>query len=583
MDFLAQAGIATAYNVKSSVLEAVSRCCQTRIISSIDKLAIKPAHPGKCASFYLKTYVNGGRKKTYMFLSGCAKELGCTIILRGDDATILAKMKRITEFMTYVVYNLKLETCLMRDEYALIPAVIGVGSLSPSKDHPPRAKLPDPSSLKQADVSGTVSSLQNAQTTAKDSASAAKGNADNSEKTSQNGNGPEKPPISLPEEDSVPDDVPMPTFYGDMVEEHKTKILSASPFVKFMQPYLLMRAREQERRLAYLKRLCDQDILEDQKGDEKPKAEKFDLIKAEMIHETVPNASRKVREVLHAVHDAEYDKALHTYQTQTKQWETYIAGSIDLFDPYAHQNIAVLYSVVCTATTVPCSGPDLLALGFYNEHEIDADFEADCTLGQYVEDLCLGANTVCTSNGCEKKMAEHHRQYVHGEAQLSVFVERYPCKLSGEENNILMWSVCRICNKETPVMPMTDSTWKYSFGKYLELSFWSSDLQARADVCPHDLHRDHLRYFGFKDMALRVHYDPITLLEIIVPRARITWKVDNDLRFKNELFTRIEDRLNKFMLSVRARIKNINHRERCSREDGGLQRRTRKALQKGSR
>ena len=35
---------------------------------------------------------------------------------------ILSKMKRITEFMVYVVYNLKLETCLMRDEFVLIPS-----------------------------------------------------------------------------------------------------------------------------------------------------------------------------------------------------------------------------------------------------------------------------------------------------------------------------------------------------------------------------------------------------------------------------------------------------------------------------
>ena len=555
LELLEQANIATAYNVKASVLEAVSRCCQTRIISSIDKLAIKPAQAGKCASFYLKTFVNGGRKKTYMFLSGCAKELGCTLVLRGAEDPILSKMKRITEFMIYVVYNLKLETCLMRDEFAAIPANFDIGSLSPGRDTAPKAfrtkqfehSIEGPASTTPLDQAANAS-----QSIADASSADTKG-------TPQAGNSEtEKPKLSLPDEDSVPEDIPMPTFYGDMVEEHKTKILSASPFVKFMQPYLLMRAREQERRLAYLKRLRDQDVVEEHNLDEKAKPERFDLIRPEMVHERVHTASRKVREVLHAVHDAEYDKALHNYETQSRQWETYISGNNNLFDPYAHQNIAVLYSVVCTATTVPCSGPDLLALGFYNEHETYADFEADCTLGQYVEDLCLGANTVCTANGCERKMLEHHRQYVHGEAQLSVFVERYPCRLRGLQDTILMWSTCRVCNKETQVLPMSESTWKYSFGKYLELSFWSSELHARADVCPHDLHRNHLRYFGFKDVALRIHYDPISLLEIIVPRARITWKVDNDLRFKNELFTKIEDRINKYMLSVKSRIKSIN-------------------------
>ena len=556
LGFLEQANIATAYNVKASVLEAVSRCCQTKIISSIDKLAIKPAQTGKCASFYLKTYVNEGRKKTYMFLSGCAKELGCTIVLRGDNDTTLAKMKRITEFMIYVVYNLKLETCLMRDEFASIPANPEIGSMPQRGENLPKIfrNLHSEGMNREHNPFGTSSHRR--VESSNDSV------ADISNLESLSTHSPEekraaKPEISLPDDDSVPEDIPMPTFYGDMVEEHQTKILSASPFVRFMPPYLLMRSREQERRLAYLKRLRDQDV-EEQNIEGKTKPEKFDLIKPEMVHERIRTASKKVREVLHAVHDAEYDKALHNYQTQSKQWETYIAGNINLFDPYAHQNIAVLYSVVCTVTTVPCSGPDLLALGFYNEHETDADFEADCTLGQYVEDLCLGANTTCTANSCERKMFEHHRQYVHGEAQLSVFVERYPCKLRGLQNTILMWSVCRLCGKETQVMPMSDSTWKYSFGKYLELSFWSSELHARADVCPHDLHRNHLRYFGFQDTALRVHYDPITLLEIIVPRARITWKVDNDLRFKNELFTKIEERLSRFMLSVKARIKSIN-------------------------
>ena len=557
LEFLQQANIATAYNVKASVLEAVSRCAQTRIISSIDKLAIKPAQAGKCTSFYLKTYVHGGRKKTYMFLSGCPKELGCTIVLRGGDNSVLAKIKRITEFMVYVVYNLKLETCLMRDEFALIPSYTEVGSLSPDKGRPKRELAEDHGQKHVLTSNVDVEKNFHEENSNKTHVSTDTSNADILNNHRGTDLSSESRKNGIPGEMDMPDDAPMPTFYGDMVETHKTKILSASPFVKFMQPYILMRAREQERRLRYLKQLRDRDVQEEQTKEGQLKPQKFVLIRPEMIHETIQDASKKVREVLRAVHDAEFDKALHSYRTQKKQWETYLAGNISLFDPYAHQNIAVLYSVVCTVTTVPCSGPDLLALGFYNEHEIDEDFEADCTLGQYVEDLCMGVNTVCTANGCERKMFEHHRQYVHGEAQLSVFVENYPCKLRGLQDTILMWSSCRICGNETQVLPMSESTWKYSFGKYLELSFWSSELHPRAGICPHDIHRNHLRYFGFKDVALRIQYDAIKLLEIIVPRTRITWKVVNDLRFKNEVFTKLEERINRFMLSVKARIKSI--------------------------
>jgi len=592
LQYLAEANIAVAYNVKQSVIEAVSRCAQTEIISSIDMVALKPVHIGKSAGFEVKTYVHNdipGRKKTYIYLSGCPKELGCTIALRGGNLSILSKMKRITEFMVYVVYNLKLETCLMRDEFVLIPSVTdNSGSLSPSRQQasqaissgmsdpvPPRDTVAAASDKLRAvaDAGKRLEPLSSSKENVQDKEGAALSSVSNDANAAgtaggnpTQGNSAQTAKfVSAHEshahgshEDQLPEDIPMPTFYSDMVAKHQTKILSASPFVKFMQPYVLMRAREQERRLVYLKRLRDQDTFEEQTDNEKSKPQKFQLIKPEMVHETVKRAPRQIMEVLHAVHDAEYDKALHNYQTQKRQWENYIQGNINLFDPYAHQNITVLYTVVCTATTIPCAGPELLALAFYNEHEVSREFDPDCTLGQYVEDLCLSANTICTSNGCERKMSEHHRTYVHGEARITVFVEKSPCKIKGLQDSILMWSYCKICKKETQVMPMSESTWKYSLGKYLELSFWSSELRLRAGFCPHDLHRDHLRYFGFRNVAIRIHYDPIDLLEIIVPRTRITWKVDNDLKLKNDLFTKIEERWNRFMASVNSRIKGIN-------------------------
>ena len=549
LEYLEKANIATAYNVKPTVLNAVSRCSETRIITSLDKLAVKPIQTGTCASFYLKTYVHDGLKKTYMFLSGCSKSLGCTIVLRGAERDVLSKMKRMTEFMIYVVYNLKLETCLMRDEFALSP------SYSEKKAQPSGKRLGDTPTQGHARAQNDTG---RAHEEVQQSGAAAAHSIDAVPKLEARASGETGSVADDDVDPSLPSDLPVPSFYSDMVENHQTRILSASPFVKFMQPYLLMKAREQERRLVYLKRLKDQDSWESQNDSSEPTAEQFVLIQPEMMHDTANIASKKVREVLHAVHDAEYDKALHIYETQTKNWKSYIANNDNLFDPYAHQNIAVLYSTVCTATMIPCEGPDILALGFYKELEESEDFVPDCTLGQFVEQLCLDATSVCRANGCEKLLLEHHRQYVHGEAQVSVFVEKYPSKIRGLHDTILMWSCCKICGKETQTLPMSEGTWRYSFGKYLELSFWSRDLHARANICPHDLHRDHLRYFGYKDMALRIRYDPVTVLEIIVPRPRITWKVENDLKFKNDVFARMQERINKFMESVKTRVKGIN-------------------------
>ncbi|KAF9884904.1 1-phosphatidylinositol-3-phosphate 5-kinase [Aspergillus nanangensis] len=536
LELLEKAHIATAYNVKSSVLEAVSRCTQTKIITSMDKLVTTPV-TSDCGSFDVKTYVPNGRKKTYMYLSGCRKELGCTIVLRGSDNEVLGKVKRITEFMAYVVYNLRLETCLMRDAFAKIPMALTAGTESNVDNSTHKSDLS--SAANSGDKLGAMSSSQE------------------SDDKKSNGAIPCRKTVAS-EVTEVPDYIPMPTYYQDIVRDHETKILSASPFVKFEPPYLLARAREMERRLAYLRRVRDQDVDIGEHSEEKAKPQKFVLITPEMVHDSPHGAPPKVKEILYAAHDAEYDRALHHYQTQKRQWEAYIAGTVGLFDPYAHQKIVVLYSLVCTTSSIPCSGPDLLALEYYNEHGNDTVFDSDCTLGQFVEDICLNATAICNVNGCEKRMLEHHRQYVHGEAQISVFTLPYPSKLRGFQDTILMWSACKICGNETQVFPMSEGTWKYSLGKYLELSFWSKNLHARAGVCPHDLQRDHLRYFGFKDVAIRIHYDPINLLEIIVPRTRVTWKVDNDLNLKNEVYVKMEQRLSKFMHSVKLRLKGIS-------------------------
>lgn len=535
---LEKARIATAYNVKPSVIEAVSRCTQTRIVTSMDKLLTTTLH-SECSSFDVKTYVHNGRKKTYMYVSGCPKELGCTIVLRGGNEEVLGKVKGITEFMVYVVYNLRLETCLMRDEFAKIPTTAVDDSPVAVSDGEKKSNLNLVSNETDQSLPGTGIAQKPVP-----------------DKAIEESDGKASVETEVVE---VPDDIPMPTYYDDMVKDHQTKILSASPFVKFEAPYLLMRTREMERRLAYLKRLRDQDGSSEATADEKAKPQKFFLITPEMVHESPHDAPPKVKEVLRAAHDAEYDRVLYHYQTQKRQWEAYVSGNSHMFDPYAHQNIVVLYSLVCTTTSIPCSGPDMFALEFYNEHgEEDTMFESDCTIGQYVEDLCLTANAVCAVNGCEKLMVEHHRQYVHGDAQISVLIQPHPAKIRGLQDTVLMWSCCKICGNETQVTPMSDSTWKYSFGKYLEISFWGRNLHARAGVCPHDLQRDHLRYFGFKDLAIRIQYDKIHLLEIIVPRPRVTWKVDNDLKLRNEVYTRTEKRLSQFMMSVQARLKGIN-------------------------
>ncbi|KAJ3558238.1 hypothetical protein NPX13_g9752 [Xylaria arbuscula] len=575
LQFLSEARIAVAYNVKPSVLSAVSRCLETDIISSIDMLALPGQfQTGKSTGFEVKTFVNeeiAGCKKTYIFLSSAQEDLGCTVVLRGAPTPVLAKLKHITEFMVYVVYNLKLESSLMRDSLIQLPTTEDDLSRGSTQQHSDEnssfTRVTEAEALdlqKSTSLPTTSESVMTSQASDETPSNATGA----TEGASTQPNDTERKLISLHETHSsydslVPEDIPMPTFYSDMVAKYETKVLSASPFVKFAQPYLLMNAREQERRLVYLKRLRDQDIIEERVDEEKPKPQKFQLIKPEMVHQTGHRAPRQIMEVLHAVHDAEYDKALYNYQTQTRSWENYIQGNLDLFNPYAHQNIVVLHSIICTETKIPCAEPQLIALGFYDDHLQPGNFMMpDCTLGQYIEDVCESSSDICGANGCDRRLDEHHRTYVHGEARITFFIQVAGNGRS-RGDGIMMWSYCKICNRETREVEMSASTWKYSFGKYLELSFWSRGTHLIRDEdlggwnCPHDHHRDHVRYFGLQNKIVRVHYDPIDLLEIIVPRARITWKVERDLNMKNEVFTHCQDRWTRFTSSVKARLKAI--------------------------
>jgi 1-phosphatidylinositol-3-phosphate 5-kinase len=562
LSFLDQAGISVAYNVKLSVLNAVSRCTQTQLITSPDQLALDPNDLGTCESFNVKTYVHNGFRRTLIYFTGCQKELGCTIVLRGAEMERLRKIKRITEFMCYVVYNLKLETCMMRDEYVLIPTTLSGGTISASQttidtESPDNSSAPSSATTSQQLNKSDVSSSN--QTSPSESTLPTSGPSRVSTFTPSTG-ASSTTKASSHEGYQYNESINSisPSFYNDLVEEHKTKIISSSPFVRYMQPYLLTQARKQEARLVDLKRLRDQYYVDADSEQAETGEEKFELVQPEMVHKLIKKPTRQVRDFLFAVHDAEYERAMHVYNTQKKQWEAYIASSPSMFEPLNHQRIAFLYSMVNSKMN-PCFGPEILALGFYNEHDLEGEeFVSDITLGTYIEDLIDSAESECTATDCMDNMMNHNRQYVHGEGQMTVTIENHPPRFRDMQHVMLMWSKCRICGKETQVTPMSENTWKYSFAKYLELTFWGTDLYPRAHTCPHDVHKDHVRYFGFRNKAVQIQYDTIQLYEIISPRATITWKVDRDLRLKNNQYTRFKNRLDRFMRSVKQRIDSIH-------------------------
>lgn len=491
LEYLLQNHVAVAYQVKDSAMSVISGLTGADIITSIDRLAFQP-RVGKCETFEVKTYVNYDTpvpfKKTYFFFKGCPPELGCSIVLRGGSMIRLEKIKRIMELMVYVVYNLKLESSLIRDQFAT--------------QNPICTSPTDTSVLDNSDVSNEALLQKSVQST-------------------------------------------LQIFEG--------RILSASPGVRFPPPYLVKKAVDLEDKL--LKHKAYQEYLESDKILESPPEPIFFLTEKQQqdISDLSADQQDNIRKLVEAAEQRRLNQEL---QHCKSQWKTLLEREIKdhraLACPQDRQSISVLYSAVCTETGTPCTMPRTEIMEFYK------DSANDWPLGQYIEDCVYASRKPCPVVLCGRQNMEHHRSYVHAQARVSVITEAYSCPLPGMQNTILMWNYCKKCDAATPLMPMSENTWAYSFGKYLELTFYDQGLIARLDKCSHNLCREHVRYFGFRDMAIRFDYDPVEIMGLSLPQPFVDWQPDSFVRLKNEEFRSLQFKITAFYDSLEFRLYNMN-------------------------
>ena len=428
LEFLLDANIIVVHSVKTNLLSAVSRCSKADIVHSIDKLS--PQVMGYCERFSFKTFIHHlipGYRKTFLFIEGCPEFLGCTLVLRGGTLAELTKVKEIMDFLVFAVYSLKLETCLLQDEYAMTPTIESV-------EFPPCA-----SDENFADVQVSAIKL------------------------------------------------------------YETTILSGSPNVHFPIPFLL-------------KHYADQS-----------KGSSSQLLKPEKHEATTLAIESQIPLLLNA----------------------------ERLSPIAHQSIVVLYSNHSTSSILPCAVPQPHLIEYYGD--------SDLTLGQFIEDSCFGSDVICGAKDCEKSALMHYRTYSHGEGKVTVTVNSLPCPVNGLENQILMWSLCKICSFATPFIPMSEETWKYSFGKYLELTFYHTRLNCRANTCTHDIHRDFMRYFSFRNLAVRFEYEVIGLYEICGPPMRRKPKQETIIKLRQQDLETIKCQISDYYDSVIDRIQKFTY------------------------
>ncbi|CAO3597034.1 unnamed protein product [Absidia cylindrospora] len=547
LEILLEANIPVVHNVKYSVIEAVARCTQASVVTSVDKLQ-GDIFFGQCGSFEIRTFLHEwipNRRKTLLVFGDCAPELGGTIVLRGGTEETLKTVKTVMDFMVFVVHNLKLETALLRDSFAKNRGLeqCQIALHNDDKDASPATATYDintnsPSNDLKSDGGGFDTEGNGGDN---DQDGGGKGNTD-----SKNDGGMIKSPANGSD------------ALHAFLKVYRDTVLSASQYVVFPPPYLLTKLKDTQDKLNELGKEAEstphQGSLPAMLAVS-PTRGTFGRHPGEGAphggasgggHPSLPLASYSSSVML----GSKYELLVAKQHQLNRAWDAYLRESPDYVSPFYHQNIVVLYSNVCTVTTMPCYGPQIRVFEYYR-------YPSDIPLGQYLMDLFADALEPCPSSMCDYPTMNHYLSYAHGDARVNVITQHFECPVAGMNDKLLMWSYCKECKKATQVARVSENTWNYSFGKFLELFLYQQGVHCRADICPHEMGRHHVRFFGYMDMSVGFQYETIDLLEVSAPPTKLFMLSQVQMDLKDAELKLLRTKINKFYQSIIERNKTF--------------------------
>ncbi|KZO89685.1 hypothetical protein CALVIDRAFT_603485 [Calocera viscosa TUFC12733] len=579
LELLLARNIAVGRTVKPSAISAVARATQADIISSIDRLALEP-HLGHAGRFRVQTFEHElipGRRKSYMRFEGCHREYGVTLALRGGDIDTLTKIKAIAKFMVFTVRNLKMETFLWRDLLLSMPQLSPEASLLPVALH--------------------------------------------SHPESDGGTTPQPDrPDSADQNDTSPDPLEALSFrIREVADQYRTTFLSVSATLRFPAPYPVRHMLELDEKLQALKREWERDeakqILVSERKDliqrigstaTSPNEGSIDLPKTptpgdaatlKNIDEqlgyfdqlppalsAVTTSSSLSEKTVPFMKAAAADQPVHIKQPSEialqsslegarfdmeeyrKMWSWYVQRNADDFRIEQYQKITLLKSLVPVTNMdlcKSCGPPKLENFHFYGKD--------DLTLGQYIERAVNSISDHCPEKTCDKPMKNHSTVYIHNDSRVVITVEQMKDRemwkgpaaaILEHPDRMITWSVCQTCGLSTPVIPLTDESWRYSFAKYLELFFYPADVVPLSGIaCFHNVYKYHVRYFWWRHVAVRCQVMPVTLSEAVFPPLHTHIRPETLVELKNADYESILHRQSAFWDSVVRRIHTISTSE----------------------
>ncbi|KAJ3341765.1 1-phosphatidylinositol-3-phosphate 5-kinase [Gonapodya sp. JEL0774] len=468
LEFLLDQNIIVVHNVKESVLQKVARATRAQVVKSVGELS-SSAVVGTCDSFDVKMFpdpqTKGGRK-SYVVFSGGNKELQGTIVFRGGDEDLLKRIKNVTNFLLYAIYNLRLESSVLRDESLILP---WFGEVEPLASSPEEHETEDGASTIDPESSRADESFG----------------------------------------DSYYEDI------GAKVKEAKKRfegrVFSVTPNIRFEPPYVIGKILRELDRL---------DRMDEEYDDE--------------FVSTVD------------------------VQLNMKLLNSYFSFP-GLLDPLGHQNILVLFSLSSAVTHNLCQEPICQRIMYYGAYPIPEAINevrtSDITLGGMIDSMVLTSTGVCPAKGCGRPYLDHIRRYSHADGRVSITMSRRPQYSQGPKDGILMWNTCKVCQKESAQIPMSNEASRYSFGKFLELMFHARGIRSSLELCDHDPTKYRSFSFAKGDVNVKFEYSEVVLWEVAPPPRRTAWNMRKLALQKQQDLTTLQQMIIKYYDSIADRVK----------------------------
>ncbi|KAI8905141.1 hypothetical protein EDD86DRAFT_212309 [Gorgonomyces haynaldii] len=278
---------------------------------------------------------------------------------------------------------------------------------------------------------------------------------------------------------------PEPSQFEMAVRKLNQTIISVSPHVVFPPPKLLVKLRDQEMEM-----------------------DKRSSIYAEKRQSFIGDEKRLSTVSVKSVQSmsADVKTGLGSIVSDSNTFEGLIR----------HQSIAVAFSFSWkNQTEISCQPPNLRIIQYYQKSEPFLDE----SLGAYVINMCNQATHKCADQSCSKPMVEHVLHYAHKDCRISVKMETTDLECP-DDSIIYMWTSCRECLLFSDISAISNGTWLYSFGKYLELLLYSTKFTP--DICEHMKRKENVhRHFRLGEFVITFMIADVQRFELAVPRIQL--------------------------------------------------------------